>query len=204
MDEPALIQSAIQGDLDAFNRLVLAYQEMAFNLAFRMLSDEDAAEDATQTAFISAYRSMRSYRGGSFRGWLLRMVTNTCYDELRRKHRHPTQSLEPLSVEDNQEIESPAWMVDDKAPDPQDSMESAELDHAVQHCLDNLPPEFRSVVVMVDIEGLDYEEVAQSVKTPLGTIKSRLARARLKLRDCLRGFGELLPARYRLSDEETI
>jgi len=201
MDEPALIKSAIKGDLDSFNRLVLSYQELAFNLACRMLGDEDAAEDAAQTAFISAYRNLRNYRGGSFRAWLLRMVTNTCYDELRRRHRHPTRPLEPVA-EDEREIESPAWLVDKNAPDPQESLESAELDHAVQHCLDNLPPAFRAVVVMVDIQGLDYEDVAQSVKTPLGTIKSRLARARLKLRDCLRGFGELLPARFRLSDEE--
>jgi RNA polymerase sigma-70 factor (ECF subfamily) len=204
MDELALIQSAINGDLDAFNRLVLAYQQLAFNLAYRMLNDEDTAEDATQTAFISAYRNLKSYRGGSFRGWLLRMVTNTCYDELRRKQRHPTQALEPINDQDQQEMESPAWMVDKNAPDPQDSLESAELEHAVQHCLDNLPQEFRAVVVMVDIEGLDYDEVARAVSTPLGTIKSRLARARLKLRDCLRGFGELLPSRYRLSDEEII
>jgi RNA polymerase sigma-70 factor (ECF subfamily) len=204
MDEPALIKSAIEGDLDAFNRLVLEYQQLAFNLAYRMLNDEDSAEDITQTAFISAYRNLKSYRGGSFRGWLLRMVTNACYDELRRKHRHPTQSLEPVSEQDQQEVESPVWMEDENSPNPQLDLETAELDHAIQHCLDHLPEDFRAVVVMVDIEGLDYEEVALSVKSPLGTIKSRLARARLKLRDCLHGFGELLPDRYRLSDEEML
>lgn len=78
MDEAALIQSALHGDLDAFNRLVLAYQQMAFNLAYRMLNDDSAAEDATQTAFISAYRNLRQYRGGSFRAWVMRMVTNAC------------------------------------------------------------------------------------------------------------------------------
>lgn len=204
MDELSLIQSAIKGDLDAFNRLVLEHQKLAFNLAYRMLNDEDSAEDATQTAFISAYRNMKSYRGGSFRGWLLRIVTNTCYDELRRRQRHPTQPLDPVNEEDQQEVESPQWMEDKNTPNPQESLESAELEHAVQHCLDSLPREFRAVVVMIDIEGLDYEEVSHSVSTPLGTIKSRLARARLKLRDCLRGFGELLPARFRLSDEETL
>ena len=80
MDEAGLIQDAVRGDLDAFNRLVLAYQDMAYNIAFRMLSDEGAAEDATQTAFISAYRNLASYRGGSFKAWVMRMVTNTCYD----------------------------------------------------------------------------------------------------------------------------
>jgi RNA polymerase sigma factor (sigma-70 family) len=89
MDESALIQDARAGDLDAFNRLVLAYQELAYNLAFRMLSEQEAAADVTQDAFISAYKSLGSYRGGSFRAWLLRIVTNGCYDELRRRHRRP-------------------------------------------------------------------------------------------------------------------
>ena len=95
MDEQALIAGARGGDLDSFNRLVLAYQDMAFNLAYRMLGDDALAEDATQNAFISAYRSLHAYRGGSFRAWVLRMVTNTCYDELRRRHRHPETPLEP-------------------------------------------------------------------------------------------------------------
>ena len=86
-DETNLVQLAQKGDLEAFNNLVLAYQEMAFNVAFRILSDEAGAEDATQNAFLSAYRSLATYRGGSFRAWLLRMVTNTCYDELRRRKR---------------------------------------------------------------------------------------------------------------------
>lgn len=200
MDEAALIYEAKHGDLDAFNRLVLFYQEMAFNLAFRLLSDDDAAEDVTQTAFISAYRHLDSYRGGSFRAWLLRMVTNACYDELRRQKRRPTVPLEPLSDDNDEEIESPAWLAD-KAASPEERLETAELDHAVQHCLNALPQDFRAVVVMVDIEGLDYQEVADAIGTPLGTIKSRLARARLKLRECLQGFWELLPARFRQERE---
>ncbi len=102
MDEIALIDQARSGDLDAFNHLVLTYQDMAFNLAARMLSDSDAAEDVTQTAFLSAYRSLSSFRGGSFRSWVLRMVTNACYDELRRRKRRPTVPLEPLNDEDEE------------------------------------------------------------------------------------------------------
>ncbi len=202
MDEVALVQAARQGDLDAFNRLVLTYQEMAFNLACRMLNDEDAAEDATQTAFLSAYRHLGGYRGGSFRAWVMRMVTNTCYDELRRRHRRPTVPLEPVNPEDNEEIESPAWLADD-APSPETTLEQRELEHAIQHCLEAMPLDFRAVLIMVDIQGMDYIEVAEAVRTPLGTIKSRLARARLRLRDCLQKFGELLPAAYRLKTEET-
>lgn len=199
MDEFALVQDAVAGDLDAFNRLVLAYQDMAFNLAYRMLGDPAMAEDAVQDSFISAYKHLQSYRGGSFKAWVMRMVTNTCYDELRRQHRHPSVSLEPVN-DDDEEIENPTWMVDSQLS-PETRSELAELDRAVQHCLMNLAPDFRSVVVMVDVQGMDYEEVAQSMNTPLGTIKSRLARARMKLRDCLGGFGELIPAAYRQDGE---
>jgi RNA polymerase sigma-70 factor, ECF subfamily len=200
-DETILVQSAQKGDLEAFNRLVLAYQEMAFNVAFRILSDEAGAEDATQNAFLSAYRSMSTYRGGSFRAWLLRMVTNTCYDELRRRKRHPTTPLEPQGDDDQEEIESPHWLADE-APSPEGTLEQAELEQAVQHCLNDLPDDFKMVVIMVDIEGMDYQEVSQAIGKPLGTVKSRLARARLRMRDCLQGFWELLPAQFRLLSEE--
>jgi RNA polymerase sigma-70 factor (ECF subfamily) len=94
MDEVELIQYAQKGDLDAFNRLVLAYQDMVYNQAYRVIGESDAAEDATQEAFISAYRKIHTYRGGSFKAWLLRIVTNACYDELRRRKRRPTTPLE--------------------------------------------------------------------------------------------------------------
>jgi RNA polymerase sigma-70 factor (ECF subfamily) len=203
MDESALIQAAQGGDLDSFNRLVLAYQDMAFNLAYRMLSEDAAAQDATQVAFMNAYRSLSSYRGGSFRAWVLRMVTNTCYDELRRRKRHPTTPLEPVDPEGEEEIESPSWLADD-GPSPEDEYDQAELNQAVQHCINDLPEDFRAVVIMVDIEGLDYQEVAEATRKPLGTIKSRLARARTRLRECLQQFWELLPPQFRLQGEELL
>lgn len=199
MDELALILSAQKGELDAFNRLILAYQDMAFNVAYRMLADEDLAEDAVQNAFISAYNNLGSFRGGSFKAWVMRMVTNGCYDELRRQKRRPTTPLEPIN-EEEEEHDSAAWMASGE-PSAETKMEQAELEHALQHCLEQLPPEFRAVVVLVDVQGLDYSEVSQSVKTPLGTIKSRLARARLKIRECLQGFQELLPEQFRLKGE---
>jgi len=200
MDEVALIQAAVQGDLTAFNRLVLAYQEIAFNVAYRMLDDPDAAEDATQTAFISAYRNLKSYRGGSFRAWVLRMVTNTCYDELRRRKRRPVVSLEPVDDETSEEIESPRGLADE-GPGLEDQLETAELERAIQRCINGLPEDFRSVILLVDVQGMDYQEAAEITRTPLGTVKSRLARARLKMRDCLHGIGELLPSQFRLDDE---
>ncbi|HEX2698529.1 MAG TPA: sigma-70 family RNA polymerase sigma factor, partial [Anaerolineales bacterium] len=189
-----------RGDLDAFNTLVLHYQDALFNTALRILGDEDQAADATQDAFLSAFRGLNSFRGGSFKAWLLRTVTNACYDELRRKKRRPTTPLEP-DTKDGDEIDSPRWLADPKLS-PEQELEADELEHAIQHCLENLPVEFRTVVVMADIQGLDYVEVATTVRVPLGTIKSRLARARLRLRECLQGFAELLPASFRLEEEQ--
>ena len=199
MDEPDLIRDAQHGNLDAFNTLVLSYQEIVFNTAFRILGDEDLAADASQEAFISAFRGLNSFRGGSFRAWLLRTVTNACYDELRRQKRRPTTPLEP-ETEDGDEIETPRWLADPNAS-PEEQLDQAELEHAIQHCLENLPTDFRTVVVLADIQGLDYTEVAAVIKKPLGTIKSRLARARLRLRECLQSFRELLPAAFRLDEE---
>lgn len=201
MNEIAYIARALEGDLEAFNQLVLTYQDSAYNLAYRMLNDPDAAADVTQTAFIAAYRHLKTYRGGSFRAWVLRMVTNACYDELRRRKRRPTVTLEPLN-RDEEEIESPTWLADNHLS-PEEAVQMREVEKAITHCLQQLPEDFRAVVIMVDVEGYDYNEVAQILGKPLGTIKSRLARARFRLRDCLAGFAELLPARFRLDKEET-
>jgi len=198
MNEEALIHDAQAGSLDAFNALVLHYQDNVFNTALRILGDEDLASDATQEAFLSAFRSITSFRGGSFKAWLMRTVTNACYDELRRQKRRPSVPLEPES-EDGEEIDSPRWLADPNMS-PEQRAEADEVEHAIQHCLNNLPVEFKTVVVMADIQGMDYSEVALAVRVPLGTVKSRLARARLRLRECLQGFSELLPATFRLEE----
>ncbi len=198
MNEEALIHDAQAGSLDAFNALVLHYQDSVFNTALRILGDEDLASDATQEAFLSAFRSIGSFRGGSFKAWLMRTVTNACYDELRRQKRRPSVPLEP-ETDDGEEIDSPRWLADPNMS-PEQKAEADEVEHAIQHCLNNLPIEFKTVVVMADIQGMDYSEVAIAVRVPLGTIKSRLARARLRLRECLQGFSELLPATFRLEE----
>lgn len=198
MNEEALIHDAQAGSLDAFNALVLHYQDSVFNTALRILGDEDLASDATQEAFLSAFRSIGSFRGGSFKAWLMRTVTNACYDELRRQKRRPSVPLEP-ETDDGEEIDSPRWLADPNMS-PEQKAEADEVEHAIQHCLNNLPVEFKTVVIMADIQGMDYSEVAIAIRVPLGTIKSRLARARLRLRECLQGFSELLPATFRLEE----
>ena len=197
MDELDLIKSAQKGDLDAFNRLVLVYQDQAFNVALRILTDEHLAEDATQDAFISAYRNIRGFRGGSFRAWILRIITNRCYDELRRQKRQPTQPMDPINNDGEEEFDEPVILKDEQHL-PEAEAEKRELETAIQKCIEGLSGDFRTVVVLVDIQGLDYQEACQIIQKPLGTLKSRLARARLSLQGCLQGVWELLPADYRL------
>ncbi len=201
MDELALIRESQNGDLDSFNRLILAYQDIVYTQALRMMGEQESAADATQEAFISAFRYIRNYRGGSFKAWLLRIVTNACYDEHRRRKRRPSTPLQPLDSED-EEIESPHWLADDSEL-PEQAAERRELNNAIQSCLDELPDDFRTIVVLVDIQSLDYKEAALVIGKPVGTVKSRLARARMRLRDCLQGVWELLPAQFRLVGEET-
>ena len=204
MDEAALIAEARRGDLDAFNRLVLAHQTKAFNLAWRITGDGEAAADATQEAFLSAYRKLSSYRGGSFRAWLLRIVTNACYDELRRRKRRPADSLDGL--EEASASGDGIRAVDplsSSSDDPEKAAERAEVTRAIERCLGGLPEEFRTVVVLADVLELDYQEVASVMGSPVGTVRSRLARARARLRDCLDSSRELFDPGRRLAEGTT-
>ena len=196
VDEQALIASAQQGDLDAFNQLVIHYQSLAYHVAYRILSDADASADATQDAFLRAYQAIGQYRGGSFKAWLLRIVTNTCYDQLRAKKRRPTASLEALLVTDP----APGPSFVDQAESPEAYTERQELSRAIQAGLNTLPSDQRIALALCDVAGMNYQEIAEVTRVSLGTVKSRISRARTKLRDYLLGQQELLPARYRLRD----
>ena len=189
------IRNALKGDLDSFNQIVLEYQGMVYNQAYRIIGEPDAAADATQEAFISAYKKLHTYRGGSFKSWLLRIVSNACYDEFRRRKRQPVTHLEPENKEGEQ-FQNPTWL-EDKGAKPEDSLLQRELSEAIQICLERLELEFRIIVVLVDIQGMDYASAAHIIDRPLGTVKSRLARARRSLKDCLEGFKELLPLEFR-------
>ena len=175
--ENMLIETAQRGDPDAFNLLVLKYQDMLYRVALRIIHDECGAEDATQNAVIQAYQNIRSFRGGSFKSWLARVAVNASYDELRRMKRHNSLPLEQFNHEGD-EIESPVWMIDLSAS-PEELAESTELQDAIQHCLRALIPDYRLMVMLIDIEGLSYEEAACAAHVPVGTVKSRLARARI-------------------------
>ncbi len=203
MDEESLVRAAKRGDLDAFNRLVIEYQSRAYNLAYRFMSDPASAADVTQDAFISAFRGLRKFRGGSFRSWLLRIVVNGCYDELRRRKRRPASSLDEFTDDGDRLLVEAGTSFSHESQKPEQEVERSELRAAIEQCFDELPPEFKAVAVLVDVQGFDYKEAARVISKPVGTVKSRLARARARLRECLNRRGELLPSRFRL-DGETI
>jgi RNA polymerase sigma-70 factor (ECF subfamily) len=194
MDEEALIKKAQKGDIAAFNRLVLHYQEAVYNVAYRIMGEPQSAEDATQEAFISAYHALNSFRGGSFKSCLMRIATNACYDELRRRKRRPQTSLDKLTDEN----ESFVYLrsADDS---PEVAQQRLEVMHAIEDCLRALPDDQRITAVLCDVEGYDYQEIAGITGVSLGTVKSRMSRARARLRECLQEVKELLPASYRLS-----
>ena len=194
--ERASIEAARRGDVAAFNRLVEEYQRLAYNVAYRTLGQPDEAADATQEAFLSAFRAIREFRGDSFKAWLLRIVVNACYDQLRRRQRHPTASLEALAEEAETEVVPP-----DPRPGPEVSALSSETAAVIQAALERLPDDQRLVVVLCDVQGLKYEEAAAALEVAVGTVKSRLSRARACLRDELAARGELPSAGRRLHSE---
>lgn len=184
-DEQTLLLLARNGDLDAFNDLILRYQDLLFNLAFRILADGDSAADAVQNALIASYRHFANFRNGSFRSWLIRITVNMCYDEIRRRSRHPILPFEGL-MRDGQEYDLLEWMPD-HCPSTEQRVETSELERTIQTALQALPPLYRAAVVLVDVEGYAYDEAAHILGVPVGTVKSRLARARAQLRVLLGG-----------------
>ena len=197
VEDDLLVQQARAGDLDAFNRLVGRHQRLMYNIAFRVMGDADRAADATQDAFLSAYRKLDQYHGGNFQAWMSRIVKNQCYDLLRYEKRRPAASLEALLVttgDPSPEIER------QRAPRPDESLMQDEMAAWLQAVIQRLPIEQRMTLVMADVHGYSYAEIADATEVELGTVKSRLFRARRALREELQGYQELLPHKYRFKE----
>ena len=183
--EQTLVANATKGDLDAFNQLVLNYQDTAYRYASSLTDDPDAAEDITQESFIKAFQNIGSFRGGSFHAWLLKIVANTSRDQWRRIKRHPSVALFPEG-EYGDEIESAGWLAD-PTTSVETTVQQREESHQLYRILDELPDAYRRVITLIDVCDLDYSETAQILQVPLGTVKSRLARARLQMKEKLKG-----------------
>jgi len=197
-----VLKTAQGGDVAAFNTLVEAYQRQVFNVCYRTLGHREDAADATQDALLSAFRGLKTFQGSAagLRGWLLRIAVNACYDHLRRRQRRPADSLDALGGADPEHEISPAARVADPAETPEQRSLSAETAEAIQAAIDRLSPDQRLTVILCDVQGLSYDEAAEAMSVELGTVKSRLSRARAQLRDLLVAKGELPSSSQRLQE----
>lgn len=178
------VERARQGDVAAFEHLVIEYKTKIYNYVLRMLGDHEAAEDVAQEAFIKAYASIRSFRGASsFQTWLYRIAGNLAIDTMRRrKYRQNHVSLDqPLQTGDG----SVERDVEDSSAGPQQQLRTVELQKVVQDAILQLSPKLRNVIILYELQGLSYEEIAGIVGAPLGTVKSRLFNAREQLKKLL-------------------
>ena len=195
-----LVQQAQQGDMSAFNQLVERHQRAVYSTCLRMLRDPHLAEDATQDAFIRAWNAIKSFRGGIVRPWLLRIATNRTYDILRSNARRPAGSLDAQAFESE-----PEWTTQvGQAENPEQFTSRGELSELLQDALANLPEDQRLAIVLSDVQGYGYDEIAQVMDIAVGTVKSRISRGRGRLREFLQQSPQAmeLAERYiRLNDE---
>jgi RNA polymerase sigma-70 factor (ECF subfamily) len=181
--DSVLVQLCQDGDIRAFEELVKRYEERVYTVACSILNDADAAQDAAQEAFVRAYQSLGAFRtDSSFYTWLYRIVVNTCLNEARRNKRRGSRvSLEDLNASGSRLPEALFT-----TETPHDAVDNLELQETIQTMLDGLSEEHRMVVVLKDIEGRSQEEIAELMQCSLGTVKSRLSRARALLQERLR------------------
>jgi len=199
-EEEHLIAASQRGDTNAFNQLILHYQQSLYGAIYRIVGDYDVAADVTQDACIAALRGIQSYRGGSsFRAWLLRIGANMACDNWRRSQRHHAESLDAIIEEE--ECPTPGLLSTlastNADGDPEACLLTQELQAVIQDGLQQLPLDQRTAVVLCDIEGCSYEEVATATQANMGTVRSRIARGRARLRNYLTEHKELLPRNYR-------
>ena len=181
-----VIHAARSGDSSAFDQLVEQYWAAAIRVAQQILRTEDGAADAVQEAVIKAHRAMHRFQDGNFRSWLLRIVTNTCYDHLRRQKRRNSVSLDELTEEHHLDLPLQSTpLMGEVAADPEQVAVQNETMQMLLDTIDELPAWHRNVILLVDVHGYDYGEAAELLRVPLGTVKSRLSRARSALRDRL-------------------
>jgi len=188
MDE-ILFKKAQKGDVEAFEGLIKAYEKLIYNAAYRMLPNPQDAEDVSQEVIIKVYKNISKCAGaGSFKSWLFRIINNTCIDEIRKRKGKVSLSLDIDYGENSGHVENPV-LRDENTPETEFLRKS--MSENIQKAINKLPPDYKAVVVMRDISGLSYDEVAIALGINMGTVKSRIARARKKLRDEIELYSEL-------------
>ena len=176
--DQALVVAALGGELEAFNQLVSLYQDYLFSMTVRVVRDPDISEEAVQEAFFSAYRNLARFSGPSFRAWLTRIAINAARDMLRRRKRRPS---EPYP-----EWEDESWQPPAPASEGPEAVSMARQQRAaIARCMEGISDDQRAAIVLFDVEGYGYPEIAAITNVSVGTVKSRIHRGRLALRDCL-------------------
>ena len=188
-NEKKLVEKAKSGDIKAFEKLIEDHQKKVFNIALRMIGDYDEASELAQEAFLKAYKSIKSFKGDSlFSTWIYKITTNVCLDEIRRK-RKKLISLDEDIEHDGSEFKR---QIKDHSPGPESLAENNELKRMVKESINLLPEDYKIVIVLRDIQGFSYEEISRIIKCPIGTVKSRINRARRALKKILQKNGELI------------
>lgn len=192
--ERDLIEKSKQGDIDSFEKLIRDHQQLAFNIAYRMLGNIEDAKDVSQDAFIKIFKSINSYKGdSSFSTWLYRIVTNTCIDELRKRNKRQILSYDiPIATEEG-EVER---NLPDPGPTPEDIVDRKESQRKIRDAINNLNEQHKAVIVLRDIKGFSYDQISEILECPEGTIKSRISRARSALKSLLEKEMELYKDDY--------
>lgn len=193
IDEREHIRAAQSGDVQAFNDLVRAYQGMVYRTAYRIVGESEGAADVAQETFVSAFKNIRQFRGGSFKSWLIRIAINGCYSQLRAPANRRVVSFDAVLPETEEE---PAFLHSKPEEGPQERSEQHELGAFIQAGIESLPEEQRLTLVLSDIDGFRYDEIAEITGTNIGTVKSRLSRARAQMREYLLGRESVVPQKY--------
>lgn len=194
--EKILIRKAKQGNMTAFEKLILQHEKTVYNIAYRMFHNEEDAKDMSQEVFIKVFRWIEKFdENAAFSTWLYRIAVNTCIDEIRKRKGKETYSMEENYETDDGEMKK-QYVYD--GPTPEESYLQKEMAEDVQGAINQLSPDHKTLVILRDVQGFSYAEIAEIVDCSLGTVKSRISRARLQLKNIMMQNRELLRERHRL------
>lgn len=195
LEDQLLVERSKKGDREAFEHLVRLYENKVYTIAYRLMGNHADASDLAQDAFIKIYQALPNFRGdSSFSTWIYHITVNVCRDELRKRQRRPTVSLDEPTGENNTTYE-----IRSNAPGPEEMLDRSETQAMIQECLNNLSDDYRTILVMREIQDLAYEEIAELLGCSLGTVKSRLSRARQALKEKISKQMELSSPQRRLA-----
>jgi RNA polymerase sigma-70 factor (ECF subfamily) len=193
-NERELVEQAKHGDIEAFEQLIIGCEKKVFNIAYRMIGNYDDANELAQEVFLKAFKSIKNFKGDSlFSTWIYKVTANVCLDEIRRRKNKVVISLDQDIELKEGEVKR---QIPDTAPTPEMEAETNEIKNAVNESIQQLPDDYKSMIILRDIQGFSYDEISKIVNCPEGTVKSRINRARQALKKILQGKKELFDDKF--------